>query len=356
MSSKTDTHELVIAARGGETERLKAFLKKGALSPISEKCQRALFFAVQGNHLECAQALLEGGTPLGAAYEEGNTPLHEACAAGHLPVLKLLLDHKANWTVLNTDGITPLSMATKAKPPHFDCVKELLRRGAQPTSSDSAVRGLAQAMKEIQIERMTGEVRKLADIKVDENDILVADTKVWEAQRHHMRLVLLKEEQKAGTLLVDLERRIAVEQAEEQASAGREAEAQEELKERRIMVQATTQDLTGVLKELEDVRLALSKLQAQYDGVDADVKAQKGQSRNFLKAKEESDKQRAESEEARDRALAECSAIEDEITEARKKRDDTRSELSQARTQLRGYMKDREHAAMLTEQAKQLLT
>jgi cytochrome c len=149
--------ELMIAARAGEFETVKALLAssaetdpKGIASP--------LYFAAQGGHLDIVLILLEHGaepnaqsnwgTPLhiaarrghfdvakpllrygadanAAGGEKDNTPLHEAAEVGAVEIGRLLIDHGADVNARNNRYEPPIHFAVKRNWPAF---AELLRK------------------------------------------------------------------------------------------------------------------------------------------------------------------------------------------------------------------------------------
>ena len=50
-----------------------------------------------------------------AQDSEGYTPLHKAAWRGHEQVVRLLLAHKADTSIKESSGLTPLNMARSAK-------------------------------------------------------------------------------------------------------------------------------------------------------------------------------------------------------------------------------------------------
>src|SRR5215208_2726855 len=79
--------------------------------------------------------LLDEGVDVNTKYRYNATALFYACDHGHVDVVKVLLDHKADMNVKDTFyGFTPLMLATsparKKKPEHTEIAKLLIAKGA----------------------------------------------------------------------------------------------------------------------------------------------------------------------------------------------------------------------------------
>ncbi len=74
----------------------------------------ALWFTAQGpwpNGLDVARVLIEAGADVNRPCEHGRTALHMAAAWGHLDVVSFLLDHGADPTIRDVQGMTPVRVA-----------------------------------------------------------------------------------------------------------------------------------------------------------------------------------------------------------------------------------------------------
>ena len=69
-----------------------------------------------------------------AETETGRTALHYAAENGHSNIVTLLLEHGADSSLVDSDGRTPISLATKARGPH--AFLSLLRQGADIGAKD----------------------------------------------------------------------------------------------------------------------------------------------------------------------------------------------------------------------------
>ena len=69
-----------------------------------------------------------------AETETGRTALHHAAESGHSNIVTLLLEHGADSNLVDNDGRTPMSLATKARGPH--AFLSLLRQGGDLGAKD----------------------------------------------------------------------------------------------------------------------------------------------------------------------------------------------------------------------------
>ena len=95
-----------------------------------------LFLAAKFGQLGIITRLLVGNSlDLNVAETEtGRTALHYAAENGHSKVVTLLLAHGAESDVVDSDGRTPIFLATKATEPH--CFLSLLRQGDNISAKD----------------------------------------------------------------------------------------------------------------------------------------------------------------------------------------------------------------------------
>lgn len=82
--------------------------------------------------------LLHSGSVIGNRGRWGRSPLHEAVADRKLPKVKLLIEHKAEINLEDTDGETPLHVAASER--FDDAVAALLAAGASPDKVDNKQR------------------------------------------------------------------------------------------------------------------------------------------------------------------------------------------------------------------------
>jgi hypothetical protein len=103
--------------------------------------ETALHLAAAHGRVECVRLLLKMSTTSWKDWwierkdgRSGDTALHRACAEGQAEVVRLLLDEKANPSLTNQLGRTPMHLAVKASDAAI--VKYLLRAGASQMSLD----------------------------------------------------------------------------------------------------------------------------------------------------------------------------------------------------------------------------
>ncbi|XP_071482918.1 ankyrin repeat and KH domain-containing protein mask-like, partial [Diadema antillarum] len=121
---------LSLACSGGYFELAHVLLKmnanvedrgsKGDCTPLME--------AASAGHVDLVKLLLEYGADTNAQSSAGNTPLMYACNGGHEEIVKLLLDQGANIEDHNENGHTPLMEAASSG--HVNIAKILLEKGA----------------------------------------------------------------------------------------------------------------------------------------------------------------------------------------------------------------------------------
>ncbi|XP_038061254.1 ankyrin repeat domain-containing protein 17-like isoform X2 [Patiria miniata] len=121
---------LSLACSGGYFELAQVLLKmnanvedrgsKGDCTPLME--------AASAGHVDIVKLLIDYGADVNAQSSAGNTPLMYACSGGHEEAVKVLLDHEANIEDHNENGHTPLMEAASSG--HVGIAKVLLERGA----------------------------------------------------------------------------------------------------------------------------------------------------------------------------------------------------------------------------------
>src|SRR3954452_5885324 len=78
----------------------------------------ALWFAAQGpapGGLEVARLLINAGAKVNRQCEHGRTALQMAAAWGHLDVVQLLIQHGADPTIRDDEGMAPAMIAARSK-------------------------------------------------------------------------------------------------------------------------------------------------------------------------------------------------------------------------------------------------
>lgn len=123
--------ELYAAARSGDLERTQSELADGA-DPDSRHpltLDTPLIEGARGGHLKVAEVLVDYGADVNLQGEAWYTALHCAAAAGHVDLVKWLLDKGANVTLFRGHN-TPLHSAAASG--QLEVVRILLQHGADP--------------------------------------------------------------------------------------------------------------------------------------------------------------------------------------------------------------------------------
>ena len=110
------------AAYAGKLGTVQALLEAGAevtatVTDGLDKGKTPLHFAVENGHTEIVEALIKAGADVKATvtdgYYKGYTPLHLATENGHTDTVRILLDNRADPTVTDSNGDTPLNTAQR---------------------------------------------------------------------------------------------------------------------------------------------------------------------------------------------------------------------------------------------------
>ncbi|XP_068205045.1 osteoclast-stimulating factor 1-like [Palaemon carinicauda] len=106
---------IIDAARRGNLEMVEECLAAGiSVNSLDKTGSSALHAASQGGHLHCVTRLLrEPRIEINLQNKLGDTPLHCAAVRGHTDVVQLLIQHKANASVVNRDNCTPRKLAKR---------------------------------------------------------------------------------------------------------------------------------------------------------------------------------------------------------------------------------------------------
>ncbi|EDX11326.1 GD12144 [Drosophila simulans] len=118
------------AAIYNEVERVREFIKKGQSMDRDGCDYTALHYAARnGNEPICKLLLDEGKADVNAVTKAGATALHRAAMMGHLEIVKLLVEHKANLLLQDECGQTALHRAVMRG--HLEVCRILLAK--EPT-------------------------------------------------------------------------------------------------------------------------------------------------------------------------------------------------------------------------------
>jgi ankyrin repeat protein len=138
--SKPEPGELARAAKAGNTDAVKALLKRGASVEDADYFS-ALLYAALDNRTETVRLLLDNGARINGISNGNGPALGFAAMSGHIETVRLLLDRGADTEGKNSTHHTALILA--AMHGHEDVFCLLLERGAsleaKNTSGETAL-------------------------------------------------------------------------------------------------------------------------------------------------------------------------------------------------------------------------
>eukprot|EP00045_Choanoeca_perplexa_P022267 m.8941 g.8941 ORF g.8941 m.8941 type:complete len:175 (-) comp9321_c0_seq2:81-605(-) len=105
------------AAANGDVRKLKAMIDNGtSINATDRDGYTALHYMARQGNLEVCQYLITRGALVNAQTRLGlATPLHRAAITGHLPVIRLLVEHGADVLQPDKDGQNAAHKAAMAK-------------------------------------------------------------------------------------------------------------------------------------------------------------------------------------------------------------------------------------------------
>ena len=125
------TTPLMIAARTGDIEVLKALLVRGAdPALLNADGNGALWFACFANSEACVATLIDAGAPLDSQNINGATALIYCASAGKTALVRQLLDAGANAGLMTLDDFTALELAA-----NLECMRALKAAAAKDTKN-----------------------------------------------------------------------------------------------------------------------------------------------------------------------------------------------------------------------------
>ena len=107
---------IMIAAKNGHAKVVGALIKIDPDS-IDNNGKMALHYAVENGHVEVIRILLEGKADVDWPDNKSNRPLHIAVENGHVEVIRILLEGKAEVYCYDKKGNMPLHYAVQNKNP-----------------------------------------------------------------------------------------------------------------------------------------------------------------------------------------------------------------------------------------------
>lgn len=128
--------ELLTACTEGNVKVVKELIAchQALVNEQNEKGATPLFLACQYGHLEIVQLLIDNKAEIELAKHNGSTPLLAACYNGHLSTAELLIHHGAAVNHMNNEGWSPLIYACNNR--HWHLVELLLKRGANVNATN----------------------------------------------------------------------------------------------------------------------------------------------------------------------------------------------------------------------------
>lgn len=344
----------IVAASSCDLDKLKELQSTGAVKTDGQKAIEAIFTGCEKDIVEVVEAMLAWGTPLDIKDITGRRPLHVAAYSGSANVVKFLCGRGADLNGKDKEGFTPMKLAIKMS--KLAAVKELLMFDAE-LPPDSTCNGLAACVKEAQMDKLSLRLKHLADntAEVNNEELCEADLGVWRCQREHMRLLRLREEQRAGFALNRFDERIAEENAAAARSKLLESEHSEAITEKRVELLKVRTDLSTLIRELQGVQSTEMQMKAEDDVLRAELQQRRDELSAIRSEIETRNSRVAREEEEIANAEARWAGLEAEIAEQRVANRDESSELALAQDELLGWRRDREAAAKLTAQAHKLL-
>eukprot|EP00441_Pelagodinium_beii_P040085 CAMPEP_0197628078 /NCGR_PEP_ID=MMETSP1338-20131121/6496_1 /TAXON_ID=43686 ORGANISM="Pelagodinium beii, Strain RCC1491" /NCGR_SAMPLE_ID=MMETSP1338 /ASSEMBLY_ACC=CAM_ASM_000754 /LENGTH=357 /DNA_ID=CAMNT_0043198965 /DNA_START=78 /DNA_END=1151 /DNA_ORIENTATION=- len=342
-----------VGAEQGDMQKLNGLFLHGGLDGKHHKVQNAAVVAAYAAKEEAVMAFLEFGVPVDCADKDGKRLLHACCRTGLAKPIEKMIDGRADVNKIDHDKSNALGLALKAK--HLGCIKEFLKAGMELPPGNDTIPGLAAVYKEAAVERQTKQLRTLVDTEVDPAEINKAEAQVWESMKAHLTLLKLDTDARAAKVLVELERKADEEQKVALEAQEMEEQMKNKLKNRKIEIAAQETALAKVVKELEEVQDLLKDAKAE----DAKLAAELSERRGYLN--EEMDEYRAiEKERLRremyaEKVQLEVKEFEKEVEAARTRNEELNFDLTDAKSELRSWLADKEAAAQLTAQAHALM-
>jgi len=345
--------DLCQAAADGDLEALSAAMKITGNKPVNPKSQTALVCAVAGNHIEAVRKLLDWSVTADSQDDQKRRALHLACSMGFAEITQLLLKRGADFKAVDSESMTALSVAVSNK--QLQCAKALLRAGAKLLPNQTCT-GLPKIVSEVQLDCLVDELKEFAASRPGiDNEMSEADNVVWEAQKHHMRLLTTREEQKAGRLVIDLDERLQSEMSMYSNAKKSEDALTKELADLRVNLQTVETNFGLMRSQVDSTEAAARRATEEENEADVEYKAMLGELSKTEKEKEATDRDIERKERERDEALAFLRQVQDEANEMKQRNKDLADELKAEAAELRGWERDKEAAAALTEKAHNLL-
>ncbi|CAK4426183.1 unnamed protein product [Aphanomyces euteiches] len=142
-----------------------------------------LHVAAQKNNVEMAILLLKYGVNVNAQNKLGSTALQLACKQGFTEIIRILIDHHADFGILDTANKAPFEVATWE---HFnEIVLSPLRKQVETmASSENECRRMHDELEE-ECERM---MQRAEQSELEYEDVLSARLEEWMVSQHSVEL------------------------------------------------------------------------------------------------------------------------------------------------------------------------
>mmetsp|Transcript_136693 Transcript_136693/g.237726 ORF Transcript_136693/g.237726 Transcript_136693/m.237726 type:complete len:360 (-) Transcript_136693:52-1131(-) len=349
--SKKD--ELSEAVDSGEPDNVARVTKKGVFNPQGKTAMSCLTAACSKGSLAIVEILVNWGTPADSVDEVGRKGLQMAAERGSHEIVALLCEREADPNAVDSGGSNAMNLALNA--PHLKVVKELLKAGAELPGTAN-VPGLAGIVREVQLEKLTNELTDIANnTQSCDKDLERADGAVWAAMNEHMRLLQLREDQKAGKMLIDLQKEL--EESKKDAVRAKENEAMlmKELIDKKIVLQKASNSLEDLKRSLDHAERIREKCVAEDTEANSEVATQKSDLDKAKKEWADAETLFADKEKERDGLGARQKELQDELAAAKERHQRLKDLLRSESAELRGWERDKEYAAQLTAQAGRIL-
>ncbi|TMW69721.1 hypothetical protein Poli38472_001877 [Pythium oligandrum] len=191
-SSANAEEELRKAATNGDVADVKRVLETGVdVNAFDEDGMTALHLASSAGHVDVVRVLLDHGADLNIASEsdsmftvvqEGETALHLACRDGHVSVVRELMSRGADPSTSTGGGESALHIA--AREGRADVVHELLKHGVDPNltaETSNLFDGLARGELALHVAALAGRGEVVKVLVANGADLNAVNHEGWTA-------------------------------------------------------------------------------------------------------------------------------------------------------------------------------
>ena len=212
----------------GDAKLCRLLIIQRAMPDVCAKDgQSPLYVSCRVGSLECARLLCaRQRAVVNLPTNAGFTPLYVAAQKGHMPLVQLLLEEKANVNLVAKDGRAPLYAACESG--HEAVASRLIRAGAAvdaPRSDHSTALVAAACFGQLGCVEVLLSAR--ADLSAADSDGTALDN-AWKQRRHDIVEVLQREERRRGAADEQDRMEGREDDDDEEEAETEEAEAEEE--------------------------------------------------------------------------------------------------------------------------------